>query len=142
MAGSSPAVLGVMFSPLPFAEDDIENATLEAQAKLRRQVLSKKDRRLLLPWVEVLQQPASQQQELGWLARGHGATPPVRRTGVLSSMGGHSYPTWGLFAGIFQIHAETERARAASSPGNSVLETPPGHSDTAPADHAQTGRTR
>ena len=37
LAGSSPAVLGVMFCPLPFAEDDIEYATLEAQAQLHSQ---------------------------------------------------------------------------------------------------------
>ena len=69
MVGPSPTVLGEMFCPLLFAKDAIKNAIIEAQAQMRRQVLSKKDRRFPLPRVEVLQQPASQQQELGWLAR-------------------------------------------------------------------------
>ena len=69
IAGLSPAELGEMLCPLLFADDDLENAIREAQAQMRRQVLSKKDRRLPLPRVEVLQQPASQQQEHSWLDR-------------------------------------------------------------------------
>ena len=69
MAGSSPAVLGVMFCPLPFAEDDIENATLEAQAQLRRQVLSKKDKTTPVAKGRDAAQLRLQQQEHGWLAR-------------------------------------------------------------------------
>ena len=54
MAGSSPAVLGVMFCPLPFAEDDIENATLEAQAQLAGKYSRRKIGQPLLPKVEML----------------------------------------------------------------------------------------
>ena len=73
IAALSSAELGEMLCPLLFAEDDLKNAIREAQAQLRRQVLSRQDRQVLLPRVEVPQQPASRQQEHNWLDKAQGS---------------------------------------------------------------------